>query len=1073
MARNRETLFPSTSLGRPSTPQLQRVPSRESLNAHPLLTSSPPASAQHHPGTSPENTPPRYVPYTPRQRPPTSAATTGTTTQLSVPVTPHPQTGATSRLQVQNLKAAAQSIGLGSGTVGWSILEKLVDGDTAHEWDEIWTVLTTVKPTLLLPLEPYSGEAITPDFVKDHIAISISASSSVVVTLSGLRGTIESGLLTFQSTVPTTSPSFTRLFKHDTQPPTLGLLAPSFSAAALHALPSFAIPGSSSLPLPPRFHNAKPPLPPRPGATLPKSRIGNTFASLFGRPATPVQNPPSSSPSSSVISLPGDESHTPAHIVEIPAHAIGNKISKKLIGKELSTVIQSEIKSSLSSCPRWVVNRVIEFTNPLHPIPKAAKQLVTRSSHRSILPAVTLTSDTASLEDAFQALYDSIDEDMHAGSPILGRHREKSDKRSAESDIEDDPPIEKDGKEKDKELHVKEIIENVEGTICRIFYDRLFSPVMADDTSHDEALANRIAGLNMLDLGLQHLGVEIPAGRIEKDVNDVVAACGAVLQKLEDEDNRSPGRKAELLVEAHREIVDGLSKLPKLRLKPEEDIDQSDLKTPKPGSFAKQQDATKPSDISLEAPEITIETVHDSTTTESENAIIRGETTEEINSSPVLEAETSARELSDSVTTVRPDDVPPDIEATVASRTNEESSQDQSEEASTIPVEEQQSEPFQPTPVSGDILFPFLIFSVVKANPAHLVSHLLYTQRFRTRIAGGHESYCLVNLMAVVEFLENVDMGALGLGDSERVMSTADLSPIPLNHGTIDAPIITSSPFSIPQLGKRVTQQVEELAGLAGSANKAITGVVDSSFGMLKGILGTMPVDTSTPHGELQDAAPWNSIRPGIGLLRRGSGFSIAGMSVTGRPKTPAPAEAEEGQQLVEVSSRPGSIKAPSIYDETSASETDGEEGEDDEPNRGDTRSIRSFSSMMSKESRDKERDREGRVSLADRLASMTKLGNSSAANAAVAAAAVTEQAVKTASPSPSRPPSWQPPPRAEASPDATLTSQAPPKIRIPPLNKRFMECAEQDIRVGEVGELLREYRRMALALKNAGMLEE
>ena len=76
--------------------------------------------------------------------------------------------------------------------------------------------------------------------------------------------------------------------------------------------------------------------------------------------------------------------------------------------------------------------------------------------------------------------------------------------------------------------------------------------------------------------------------------------------------------------------------------------------------------------------------------------------------------------------------------------------------------------PKKPTPVSGDILLPLIIFSVVKANPPHLVSHLLYTQRFRNQTFGGEESYCLINLMAVVEFLENVDLGALGLKESEK-----------------------------------------------------------------------------------------------------------------------------------------------------------------------------------------------------------------------------------------------------------------------------------------------------------------
>lgn len=74
------------------------------------------------------------------------------------------------------------------------------------------------------------------------------------------------------------------------------------------------------------------------------------------------------------------------------------------------------------------------------------------------------------------------------------------------------------------------------------------------------------------------------------------------------------------------------------------------------------------------------------------------------------------------------------------------------------------------TPVSGDVLLPMIIFSVVKANPPHLVSNLLYTQRFRNQSIGGEEGYCLINLMAVAEFLENVDLAALGLGDSDKVM---------------------------------------------------------------------------------------------------------------------------------------------------------------------------------------------------------------------------------------------------------------------------------------------------------------
>lgn len=96
------------------------------------------------------------------------------------------------------------------------------------------------------------------------------------------------------------------------------------------------------------------------------------------------------------------------------------------------------------------------------------------------------------------------------------------------------------------------------------------------------------------------------------------------------------------------------------------------------------------------------------------------------------------------------------------------------------------SPPKTPTPVSGDILLPLIIFSVVKANPAQLVSHLLFTQRYRNKSIGGEESYCLINLMAVVEFLENVDLGALGLKDSESkiLRSVPTIIKCKISHNT-------------------------------------------------------------------------------------------------------------------------------------------------------------------------------------------------------------------------------------------------------------------------------------------------
>lgn len=218
--------------------------------------------------------------------------------------------------------------------------------------------------------------------------------------------------------------------------------------------------------------------------------------------------------------------------------------------------------------------------------------------------------------------------------------------------------------------------------------------------------------------------------------------------------------------------------------------------------------------------------------------------------------------------------------------------------------------------------------------------------------------------------------------------STADLTPIPITRSPITTPI------PIPQDSTTIRKQVDNLAG---SANKVITGVVDSSFGIIKSLLPINSPSPVTPTLDgLQVAAPWNAIvgRSGFGLLRRDSGFSIAGLSLVGSHK----GGAERGEEeLLEVS-RPGSVRSTGNADDTSSEEEDeeGEEGDDVEGDEdeeeeeesdvggygGDTRSIRSFESMMSRSSGKKRKRRKKtrmfqkedgpagpRKSLTDRLA--------------------------------------------------------------------------------------------------------
>ncbi|KAI0326980.1 hypothetical protein GY45DRAFT_1373528 [Cubamyces sp. BRFM 1775] len=1168
MAR-RDGLFPAGSIGR-SGLNIQRNTSHESLTAHPLLSPPPGAS----PSTSPSSTPastststdaapaPRYVPYTPRQRGAPSPATTTTTTGASMQPAAPPDRDAANRLQLMNLKAAAQKEGLDAASTGWLILERFaLEAERNPEWNELWNAVVDGKATLLLPREPHpSNLPITPDFIKDHVAFcdgSASSRTTSVTTLSGLRGSITEKVLIFRSTLSPASKPFQALLNPSTRASAYAALAPlprplssssspptpihghhhSHTVRSAPPYPSFAVHAhAASLPLPPRpsAHPKGPPLPPRPGArqtfTSQQSsgsgaaaRLSNPFASLFGR-ATPNTQTPPASPSTGPLPLPADSpsassglstspgstttaASTPAaeHSVphNIPAYIISGRIQRGQVLAGIASALRGEIEDALAAdgVPSWAREKVADWCQWLAPVTAVSHKAVpttvgagvrrvsglgptpspgqkgSDSSSWEVADDVTAGVEGGGIEEVAHKIqqfwYDLEEEvgkryaeDMAKDTQKGRRWRRRQAKGSngsegeSEKDKEDKEDEEEQYEQKDgntdeerndpKTLHVNHVMDAVERAVCSLFYDRLFLPPGSDDVSHDEALSSRIAAVNLLDLGLGHLGVEV--GRATKEVDALVKACGQTLVQL-DSVCRAPADKAAVLISVHKILVDGLSKLPPLRLKAEDEM--IDEKTPLASSFNRNKGPEDDADDRAVSPPPAVVVSSDSGTVAAELKPMSA------SDNPALLTPDGASANSDSIR-------PPSPVLTVSP-----------------PPETAPSRPLSPvttpTPVSGDIILPLMIFAVVKANPPHLVSHLLYTQRFRReRAAGGEEGYCLVNLMAVAEFLENVDLAALGLGESEKmVISTAELTPIPINRAGSEA----GSP-RVPQasLRGRVEQQVDALAG---SANKVLTGVVDTSFGVLRALL---PGQTSDAHADGvatpavdadQGAAPWNIAQPRFGLLRRDTHFSIASIaaSLPGRAKS---SQAEEaGQQMIDVPSRPSSSRSMLPEDGTPSETSEDDEEEDDEEDDEeeeeghDTRSIRSFESMMSQRSRQARRRKaasaSGRKSLADRLASVPGLSR-------LSQSAPGDQ--PKMSPPASRRSSLMVPPLAPGASklvDSPVSSrpQSPIAIRVSPPNKRFLTCTEDDIKVSEVGELLREYKRLAEALKAMGGFHE
>ncbi|KAJ3503372.1 hypothetical protein NLJ89_g8464 [Agrocybe chaxingu] len=693
MSLKRENDFPATSIGRSSGARLQQAAAAH--EAHPLLSPTP--SEQNLASGTTANGAPRYVPYTPRQRVTPTAATTGTTVH---PPSPQQHQGdATSKLQLMHLKAAAQAIGLDSGTLGWAMLEKLViDVESSDEWTEVWTVITSGKATLLLPLESASYEKITPDFMKDHIILcdSPSRKDTPIVTLSGLRGTLDDETLTFRSTINPTCKLFQDLLAPLTRTTALSHLPPLPTSTKY---PKFHLPSySSNLHVPPR---AQPP-------------------NLLSHPAKQQTCPsdPNQQPLRVALRRQRTKPKPP-----LPGFAIDRRIVRKDLAKELNKALKAEIKASLSasSGPSWLAERVHDATAPWFPFikttaPSRRKAGLEKESNGNAYIVNPFEENPQDCSEHLQDIYLALEQDLRTSLP------KKKDKE-AESDVEDEKEREKRESERmETEIWVREVMEVVERTITSLFYDRLFMQSTTDDASHDEALSSRIAALNMLDLGLGHLGIDV--GEVnESDLDAVVKACGDVLTKLEA--LRYPAEKAASLVEAHKIVVDGLSKLPPVRLISENDVNvDEDLPTAKPQSSTLDEGLS--SVAYAEQPIATTALPASSLGLESSDPPLPSLPSD----LPPTAHTSSGSDLKTSASSTKIKTVPPPLPLDTPSNS---ASPAASAQASSSPVQKSNDIQKEPTPVSGDVLLPMIIFSVVKANPPRLVSNLLFTQRFRNQ----------------------------------------------------------------------------------------------------------------------------------------------------------------------------------------------------------------------------------------------------------------------------------------------------------------------------------------------------
>ncbi|KAJ3763788.1 hypothetical protein EV360DRAFT_32779 [Lentinula raphanica] len=958
--------------------------------------------------------------------------------------------------------------------------------------------------------------------------------------------------------------------------------------------PTYTLPTKTpALSLPPRGSlSIPPPLPPRRGLQSHQTALGQSrpstptqdggksnsrfagFASLFGRSSSTTSNAQPSSPAGSrppsiVLSdtasvnedIPGAggandhgtglDPLTNAHIsISVPAYVISNSIIEQEVLRGIWKGVTGDVERALQSIslknyPPMLPSVLISFLESANALPgKEATELEPHTggnagasptnshfpSHStnahadseyyvyeinpygvkegwgSAAGAPASGQSVVSLKEAEDGAMEAI-EDLSARWQVF--YREVEDLvlewvQAESKEVEGEKTEENEKEQGQTDKTTVEILNQAERILCSVGG----SIEIITDGAHDDALASRIAALVMVEFGIRDLDLEIGEGESEKtkakreeEVVTVLRACGnelCTLDKL-----ITPREKADVMVRAHKVLVDGLTKLPfSISLKDDESKPEAQSESP------------LEEDQNLEEEEL-----ETAVPWKKDDAFPRPEDSDHID----VQIEADAVETT--TTETQPNVKEPD------ENKNEENSKTTSEKPSSSLA----------TSFSLDTLFPLLILSVVISNPPRLVSHLLFTQRFlfthtfqatspSSSSAAGEQAYCLVNLMAVAEFIGNLDLEAVVSARDSALVPSDGLMPVPYSAASHDGSAsirsVLSSSFT---LRNRVEQQASVLSSSANKVLTGMSGVMDSSIGGFGGIFKSMNVNLSLPGslpggfgfgGEesagpvtpamssAQAAAPWNhptlpsqsTINARETLDRKESGFSIKSLKLPSMPNmptipnltrsiTPGPGDSRE-KEMVSVS-RPASVRSmrstrsrKSDEDEDEddmdgdslqpPSHFDGDESDASEAKPIDTRSIKSFESMMS------DGKRRAKVRSANGNAAKQKQAEkkSITLNAPEIPSSPASQRSSLLFPDPTSTvskPVHLDIPQSPAGGSVSLVGPqvaSPPSFLpgLPPPNERFMNVSSvDDLRLGEVDLLLREYQTLVHAVKHAG----
>ncbi|KYK60059.1 VPS9 domain protein [Drechmeria coniospora] len=398
---------------------------------------------------------------------------------------------------------------------------------------------------------------------------------------------------------------------------------------------------------------------------------------------------------------------------------------------------------------------------------------------------------------------------------------------------------------------------------------------------------------------------------------------------------------------------------------------------------------------------------------------------------------------------------------------------------------------FHPS-ASADEIMPMLIFTLITLPPEnlHIISDLYFIQRFRWEPKlTGEAAYCLTNLEAAVSFLETVDLATL------REDEHPSGPPKNVNHS--GAAKAETFPPAYPQGLITPTQSAPDVA----TENATATDLAPSpnnhqaETALRKRRLSDL-VNTPTQAFGAASGAVFSTADHGLKTISSSLGDSYSFLLGKLRERQQGPKESIVAPRTLDDARK--LVSTPPLEEDENASGASSAIGAEDaeQLKAALVREDRVLSMIGGRRDASVDSSKSGRsVSLPKRgaaseerkspapsqspavLEQVRSLGSSFNPMARLSSMGMMRGFGRTG-PAPTTVPKDADKPAdggdlASAFPD--IATSLPPKEipKIAPPNKRFLELQSPgELRLGEVLDLLRDYRRLAGALKNLGAFE-